>query len=208
DPNFPPNLSIKPYSIGFNDSNATAQAGAIDKYGIAGRVWEAGKPLLEYLTPGKDFDPPCSLFSGGHQRVLELGSGQSVPSLRLATYLTPADLVVLTDLPNVVPLCHQAVKAHVGSIRARVVVEPLAWGEDASMVKRLGPFTHILCCDLIYFPHLYPSLLLTLLELTEREPSEEDTFGPEVILAYQSRSLALEHSFFDAFELYFRMQPV
>ena len=50
----------------------------------------------------------------------------------------------------------------------------------------------------IYFPNLYPPLLLTLLELTESSepiPSTEETFGPTIILSCQSlfsvRSTAL-----------------
>ena len=72
----------------------------------------------------------------------------------------------------------------------------------------------------MYFPHLYPLLLRTLLELTEPDDLPmSDTFGPEVILsckswsnteltADQPRSLALEESFFDALSLYFKLTPV
>lgn len=38
--------------------------------------------------------------------------------------------------------------------------------------------------------------------------SDGDTFGPEMIMAWKSRSFNLEESFFDAFARYFSMTPV
>jgi hypothetical protein len=64
-----------------------------------------------------------------------------------------------------------------------VLARPLAWGEEAGL-DEFRPFTHILMCDLVYFPHLYPPLLRTLLEVTEpTETVAEDVFGPEIIFA-------------------------
>ncbi|GMK55489.1 hypothetical protein CspeluHIS016_0205450 [Cutaneotrichosporon spelunceum] len=219
DPNFPAWLDIQPLHLAntaaAEGADAHAQAAAIGRYGIAGRVWEASGPLVEYLTPrgSQIFDPPCSLFSPGPHRVLELGSGQALASLHLAACLSPADTVVLTDLPNVMPLCQSSIDTWARSGEgknggARVVARALAWGEKAEL-DEFRPFTHILMCDLVYFPHLYPPLLRTLLEVTEPdEMPHTDVFGPEIILAWKSRSLALEESFFDSFARYFRMEPV
>ncbi|WOO83862.1 Protein-lysine methyltransferase METTL21D [Vanrija pseudolonga] len=225
DPNFPPNLNIAPLHLAgtaaTSESDGHGQAAAIARYGIAGRVWEATAALVQYLTPGASaaarFEPTCSLFDSAAgrppHRVLELGSGQALASLHLASHLPPTDTIVLTDLPAVVPLCEASIaawSAREGGEHAQVVARPLAWGEDAGEVLALGPFTHILMCDLVYFPHLYPPLLRTLLELTEPEsiPTEGDTFGPEIIMAWKSRSLALEESFFDSFGRYFELTPV
>ncbi|KAL1406338.1 hypothetical protein Q8F55_008037 [Vanrija albida] len=218
DPNFPPNLNIAPLHLAGTaatpDADAHGQAAAIARYGIAGRVWEATAALVAYLTPGSALEPPCSLFSGpGPHRVVELGSGQALASLHLASHLPASDRIVLTDLPEVVPLCEASIaawRAREGGAGADVLARPLAWGADVESVAALGPFTHILMCDLVYFPHLYPPLLRTLLELTEPPsvPTEGDTFGPEIIMAWKSRSLALEESFFDSFGRYFELTPV
>jgi hypothetical protein len=171
DPNFPSNLDIHPLHLagtacaGANgESDAHGQTSAIAKYGIAGRVWEASAGLLAYLTPGGRGVPACSLFSDPDApgsssscpaRILELGSGQALASLHLAARLPPRDTVVLTDLPNVIPLCNQSVDvwstAGEGKegAHARVVVQPLAWGEDAAHLSEFGPFTHVLMCDLV-----------------------------------------------------------
>ncbi|WRT68454.1 uncharacterized protein IL334_005430 [Kwoniella shivajii] len=135
DPNFPPNLNISPLLF-YNDEDAdqSRQKIAIKTYGIAGRVWEATRPLLEYFTPSTQFEPPCSLFQEDQvYRILELGSGQSVASLHLADYLKEEDLVVTTDLPEVMPLCEQSIAdwAPSNSKHGRVIAQPLAWGDTS-----------------------------------------------------------------------------
>lgn len=150
---------------------------------------EATELLKEYFTPGTNFDPPCSLLSPGPKRIIELGSGQSVASLHLANALTEKDVLILTDLPEVMPLCEA--RARQSSI---MVAYPLAWGSSSAHLAAYRSFTHIIMCDLVrpgryradqtYFPHLYPSLLYTLLDLTQVDDvSDSPTFGPEVILA-------------------------
>ncbi|TYJ53404.1 hypothetical protein B9479_005951 [Cryptococcus floricola] len=219
DPNFPPNLSIRPlllqHSLSLAQAQSTEQADAIATYGIAGRVWEATRPLLEYLTLSQQYDPACPVFlSSGPRTILELGSGQSVASLHLAEGLTDRDTVIVTDLPSVMPLCEKCIESWEppSQQHARVVARPLAWGESVSDVtSEFGSLTHILMCDLVYFPHLYPLLLHTLLSLTEPKDIDDiegTTFGPDIILSYLSRTLALEESFFDALARYFHMSPV
>ncbi len=122
---------------------------------------EAGQPLLEYLTPGcTKYDPPCSIFSSYASstplKIIELGSGQSLPSLHLASNLIKDDLVVLTDLPNVMSLCEASVKTwargldQAGKVdRATVVTRPMAWGGGILHLKEFGRWTHILMCDLV-----------------------------------------------------------
>jgi hypothetical protein len=116
-------------------------------------IREATQPLIQYLTPHDRFDPPCSLFHGGPHRVIELGSGQSLPSLHLASQLGQDDLVVLTDLPQVMELCEQNITVWKNSKPksqcAHVVAEPLAWGSSITHLARYGPYTHILMCDLV-----------------------------------------------------------
>ncbi|WVQ68014.1 uncharacterized protein L199_006220 [Kwoniella botswanensis] len=157
DPNFPPNLDIKPLllsSVADQQLEQHQQKDAISTYGIAGRVWEATRPLLEYFTPSSKFEPPCSLFETQRpHRIIELGSGQSVASLHLAGHLQKEDLVITTDLPEVVPLCEQSIRAWnpPSDTHAKVIAQPLAWGQDPSHLFQFGPFTHIIMCDLVSY---------------------------------------------------------
>ncbi|WWC90659.1 uncharacterized protein L201_005595 [Kwoniella dendrophila CBS 6074] len=198
DPNFPPNLDIQPLILTNakdEEREQYRQKDAIATYGIAGRVWEATRPLLEYFTPSEQFEPPCSLLGTDETcRIIELGSGQSVASLHLAEYLKKNDLIITTDLPEVVPLCEKSIYSWnpPSSEHAQVVAQPLAWGGDQAHLAQYQPFTHILMCDLS----------------SPLQSAENETFGPEVILSYTSRTLSLEESFFDSLALYFKTTPV
>ena len=112
---------------------------------------EAGQSLLDYFDPEGRFDPPCSMLRKGPHRILELGSGQAWASLHLATLLSPEDLLILTDLPDVIPLCQDSIDrwGQNSSGRCRIFAQALAWGQDSSNIRRLGPFSHILMCDLV-----------------------------------------------------------
>lgn len=154
DPNFPPALNIRPLELPGVSHVPDNQQQAIAQYGIAGRVWEASQPLIRYFTPQNQsfFEPPCPIFDhAGPKRIIELGSGQALASLHLAQHLAPEDVLVLTDLPNVVPLCRHSADAWKQDHNhgAQVFVESLAWGEDIALVKGLGPFDYIVMCDLV-----------------------------------------------------------
>ena len=57
----------------------------------------------------------------------------------------------------------------------------------------------------IYFPELLPPLLRSLLHLTSLLARE---LTPSLIISYKIRSLAKESSFWSAFGLWFKFQPV
>jgi hypothetical protein len=60
--------------------------------------------------------------------------------------------VVLTDLPNVVPLMQQSVKTwreKQEDATSHTTVEPLAWGTDIGGLEKYGQLSHIICCDLV-----------------------------------------------------------
>lgn len=83
---------------------------------------------------------------------MELGSGQSVASLHLAAQLDKEDTLVLTDLPNVVPLMQQSIDTWSETREDGTclpVAEPLGWGSSISHLKKYGPLSHIICCDLV-----------------------------------------------------------
>jgi formate dehydrogenase maturation protein FdhE len=114
---------------------------------------EASHALIEYFTASSTiFNPACSIFKNKGNRIVELGSGQSVASLHLAAQLDREDTLVLTDLPNVVPLMQQSIgtwRESRGNETCLPVAEPLGWGSSIDHLGKYGQLTHIICCDLV-----------------------------------------------------------
>ncbi|KAL7414523.1 putative methyltransferase-domain-containing protein [Mrakia frigida] len=185
------------------------------------------------------FDPPCSIFPPPNpptssitspwpsisspfassslstfppQTIIELGAGTGFTSLNLASLLRPEDIIVLTDLDEVVPLMEERTACRssdsLDGQGGQVLVRGLAWGEgredQLSLPEgREGKITHLICSDLVYFPFLYPPLLRTLLALTDPNPSKI-----EIIIAYKVRSLFKETPFWDSLGEEFSLVPV
>lgn len=225
DPNFPSGLSIQPSSsstvaAATSSWDQDTQQDIID-YGIAGRIWEAAYLLARYLCPplSHAFDPPCSIFaSPEHVTAVEIGSGAGYNGLHLAKQLANhaqaacnaqrTKTVVLTDLPNVVPLMQRNARracldSDLSSIDLRV--RPLSWGNedhaDVLVTELRCRLTHLICSDLVYFPELLPLLLRSLIHLSE-PPSVGDC-GPELIISYKIRSLVKEQPFWSALGSWF-----
>jgi len=216
-PNFPNSLHINPNPvtchnvINFADRYSTSQqTNDIQSFGIAGRVWEASFYLANYLQNPLAWDPPCSLIRSPPSRtVMELGSGSGFVAnllldlLRSTNSCGHPDLLILTDLDDVCTLLRKNV--HPDSIDLRI--RPLNWGDVAAatnlIADELGDrhLSHIVCCDLVYFPELLAPLLRTLLALTTGSPVQ-------VILATKIRSLAKESPFWYAFGMWFDFEPV
>lgn len=173
--NFPFDLNIRPSTSSATRSEDTrfgeiAQASAISKFGIAGRVWEASYILLSYLdcsnrdAPDQlEFDPPpfTRMACADPLTIIELGSGTGLVASRIAEHLrVDRDLLLATDLPDVCGLLESNLQA-CPAIR----VQPLTWGsmEDAvALAISLGLTTpgadeapsprhptHIICSDLV-----------------------------------------------------------
>lgn len=194
-PNFPPNLNIRPLDLRkfAPPAAASAEAGdappddgwdqhaSIERFGIAGRLWEASLLLYRYLQPPPPdapplFDPPCSLFEarpdGRPRTALELGSGIGFSALQLSTFLPAGDLVVMTDLPEVVELMEErrddfCARRPSQAGGADVWVRPLAWSSGMELAigdelaeRRARPgqpvdaplVDVVFCSDLVYFP--------------------------------------------------------
>ncbi|PWN54384.1 hypothetical protein IE53DRAFT_308409 [Violaceomyces palustris] len=198
-------------------------------------------------SPRIVFDPPCSIFSGenrGSVVAVELGSGAGFAGLHLARQLKlllgennqtssslhERDKVILTDLPNVVPLLERNTRragfdptdrgtnSSPSNRRVAVTVRPASWGnqkEAQDILKELSkqefppsgsrpykrnPLSHIICSDLVYFPELLPPLLRSLIFLSE---PGEDGHTPEVVISYKIRSLTKEQPFWSAFGAWF-----
>ncbi|KAF5339260.1 hypothetical protein D9758_013335 [Tetrapyrgos nigripes] len=199
-PNFPVNLQIAASSPSIHSQvqgkafSKEAQQKAIQRYGIAGRVWEAAYLLNLYLNPPSNsrlvFDPPFQTRREG-STIVEIGSGSGLVASNVARSLNPeTELLILTDLPEVCPLLEEnlasiSVELRENAKRDVVLVRPLSWGnhQDAfSIASELGLeleprnfdhsgqqpryLTHILCSDLVYFPELLAPLLRTLIQLS------------------------------------------
>ncbi|KAJ3554716.1 hypothetical protein NM688_g2960 [Phlebia brevispora] len=196
-PNFPANLDIKP-SVSFLPAGKSdvrlfgtaAQRNAIQKFGIAGRVWEAAYLLSTYIQAPRDvlFDPPFLLrddFSGP-LTILELGSGTGIVAAACADQLIGQDTtLIVTDLPEVCPLLEQNLQEYLPPATCasapKVLVRPLTWGSDLeanNIAAELGShrsilptspsarcLTHVICSDL--------SLLRYFLGVRRRKYGEE-----------------------------------
>ncbi|KAK7682635.1 hypothetical protein QCA50_014435 [Cerrena zonata] len=94
-PNFPPNLDIKPSSSS-DDTQTTfgtcAQVDSIRTYGIAGRVWEAAYVMQRYISNDDQYIfEPTFLGSDNwtdNLRILELGSGTGIIAAEFARLLS------------------------------------------------------------------------------------------------------------------------
>ncbi|KAM0747043.1 hypothetical protein T439DRAFT_305974 [Meredithblackwellia eburnea MCA 4105] len=250
EPNWPADLRIRPSSSKVinltqgrsaaagqggerdEDEDEVAKQQDIETFGIAGRTWEAAYAMRYYLQPSVSssdttFDPPNPfdiLSSSSAHTIIEVGSGTGYLSLALAPSLPPTTSIVMTDLPEVVPLLE---RNHLDSKKrwdekgktfAEVVARPLPWGDmkavedllDSIAKDRKGELT-IIASDLVYFPFLYPPLLRTLIALTEPlSKSNGDNQGesPTLLIAYKVRSLVREQPFWSAFGRWFTMKPV
>jgi hypothetical protein len=178
---------------------------------------EASYALIAYVHPEEELwehDPPFVPAGSEDIALVELGSGTGLVSLEIARQFELSGrqaTIVQTDLPTVCQLLAQTTSAYhatFSATRTRVIVQPLAWGnaEHASAVHALlgaRLLTHLVCCDLVYFPELLAPLLRALLHLTQ--PRAQD---PTLVIAYKPRSLAKETAFWSALGLWFEYAPV
>ncbi|KAL5486040.1 hypothetical protein ACEPAI_7084 [Sanghuangporus weigelae] len=242
-PNFPHGLDIRPLVLDNDENgcfNAEAQKRAIQRFGIAGRIWEAAELMIRYfqMSESSDWqlDPPCSIIRRKDEddvTIIELGSGTGYVGLSLAEQLSRlgkrSDLIILTDLPDVCVLLeetmhhekHRWMTSHpMCTDFLPVKILPLPWGDvkgvdqlpnllggEWNAMSKPRPLTHIICSDLVYFPHLLAPLLRTLLQLTS-PPFSDSEHSPEVIISYKIRSLSKETAFWSAFGLWFTFSPV
>lgn len=164
------------------------------------RTWEAAYALKVYLTCSSlPFDVPFRLQPNEAKTIVDVGSGTGYLSLALARHLNhPDDLLIMTDLEEVVPLLERNLDGARLTSSGAVLARPLPWGDDAALSKlgfeilNVRKPTHVLASDLVYFPFLYPPLLRTLIALVNDERIE-------LIMSYKTRSLAREQPFWNAF---------
>lgn len=147
---------------------------------IAGHIWDCGLLLCEFLStwqPGRAFDT-----------ILELGSGTGVAGI-YAAHVLDTKRVYLTDLPDVVPLCHQ--NAELQSLDKKKVlhVQALEWGEHHEADGSIPAVDLAILTDVLYNQSSHDILIDTLSQLFARNPDML------ILLTYKQRH-ADERAFF------------
>ncbi|KAK0550494.1 hypothetical protein OC845_002644 [Tilletia horrida] len=256
DPNFPDTgLQIKPSNDNSNGEwDVKDSQEDIETFGIAGRVWEAAYAARRFFSEASrpdgalEVEPTSSLFETSTTpqsiNIVELGAGAGYGGLHLSKCLheflrrsrpeelqggsRPRPRIILTDLPNVMPLMERNIAQAVAaddqlSNAMDIQAKPCAWGDEPHATAILQDITsdrvqtsqddtpeqrlsHILAADLVYFPELFPPLLRSLIWLSE--PSSSSSTSPEVFFTYKVRSLVKEQSFWMVFCAWFQCEPV
>ncbi|GAA5903676.1 hypothetical protein JCM8208_003656 [Rhodotorula glutinis] len=188
DPNFPANLAIAPSTravlgpVALVDDDLPFEDDAaqdVERFGIAGRTWEAAYLARSYLAlstsasrpssspPLLIFDPPCPLLSDPplspnrpaptprrKRTILELGAGTGFLSLAVAPHLSPSTTrLVVTDLHNVCPLLNE----NLGAAQARWAARGV---EAAEVLVRPLPWGDAPALEALGEGGLMPDLVL------------------------------------------------
>ncbi|KAL5015334.1 hypothetical protein ScPMuIL_009604 [Solemya velum] len=151
-------------------------------------VWDAAIVLAKYLET-KDFD--CGKKWKG-ARVVELGAGTGILGIMCASL--GAD-VIITDLPEFLPLMQCNIKENIKKISGRISAEELTWGKGKMDVS----FDFILVADCIYYDESLEPLVETIRSLCSQSST--------VLCCHEQRTTGnkpeLERKFFELMEKYF-----
>lgn len=137
------------------------------RLGIAHQVWHASLVLTDYFNSSEAFPPTAggeNWWAG--KRVVELGAGTGIPGIFLAS---KGARVVLTDLPDVLPLMKWNVEANAHLLPSPECCDaaPLAWGEEHEHIAR--PIDVVVASDVVYWEHLFAPLAQTLNDICSPE---------------------------------------
>lgn len=208
-PNFPPNLSIKPSLL-----SSIAQQDL--SFGIAGRTWEASYTLLDYLLTS-----PLLQSQQEDITIVEIGGGNGFLGISLVEKLllrgeTRGGIrLILTDLEEVLPLLEKNLRDAELDLKGggmEVLIRALPWGDQLAFEHLVKEFPElvdgegnrkvmVIGSDLVYFPELYPLLLKTLLWLSSGKEKE-------MLISYKIRSLVREEPFWSALGRWFELTPL
>lgn len=128
---------------------------------LAYRVWECGVALSEYMLSNRDI--VCG------EKVLDLGSGTGITGLVAAE--CGALNVLITDLPDVMPLINENVARHVARQQGeqdgilQISTASFDWSKDATLQGI--PLDHTLCIfsDCLYDDDMFCWLRASLLKV-------------------------------------------
>lgn len=117
---------------------------AAEADGTFQRVWPTAVVVSRYLCANP------SLLQG--KRVLELGAGLGLVGIVCAAL--GAELVVVTDMPEALPLIEANVQRNLPLVDGRVAVMPCTWGNAAHQAAILersgGKFDIVIACEVVY----------------------------------------------------------
>jgi Lysine methyltransferase len=133
------------------------------------QIWDGAVWLTRYLEQN-----PALLRN--HPRVLELGAGCGVVGISAA--LLGAPHVLLTDLPELLPLLQSNIDRNRAMLRGEVACRPCDWTQPLPL--DLPPVDLILVADCVWMEHLVAPLLHTLRQLTDLTTMHPNTSMEEV----------------------------
>ncbi|KAK7489222.1 hypothetical protein BaRGS_00019600 [Batillaria attramentaria] len=156
-------------------------------------VWDAALVLSRYLETA-DFSDGRDLES---KTVIELGSGTGAVGLVAASF---GANVIVTDLPEFVPLMEFNIRANAEKLRGKMEARPLTWGHTPSEDFPASP-DYILIADCIYYEESLEPLVKTAQSLCRKQT--------RLLCCYEKRDTGnkpeLERRFFelayDAFDV-------
>lgn len=160
-------------------------------------VWDAAIVLAKYLEVREKGEKKLLQES----TVVELGSGTGC--VGLAAALLGASHVILSDLPELLPLLEINRAQNTSSVSGVVEVQQLTWG-NTQQIQAVKTPDVILLADCIYYGESLEPLVSTVKALS----------GPTttVIMSYEQRTDGnkpqLQRKFFDLMEEYFTKQQI
>ncbi|KAJ3328540.1 Methyltransferase-like protein 21D [Blyttiomyces sp. JEL0837] len=212
--------SLHPYEYEFNDESILTilQDTGTTTAGHGLTLWDASLIASKYL------ERHALKYFSNPQRIIELGSGTGILGLVAAKLIssqskskssTTESTLVLTDLPDVIPLLQKNVDAfhNENTDGLKIKVSPLTWG-GPNLESEIGGLTDpsttttsnqhtfdlILLSDCVYEPTQFQSLVSTMAKLSHKET--------KVLLCYERRNFDEEVVFFKMFGEKFRFWDV
>ncbi|KAK9904903.1 hypothetical protein WJX75_005147 [Coccomyxa subellipsoidea] len=171
-------------------------------------VWDASIVLAKFLEKNARKGEFSRATVKG-KRACELGAGPGLGGMAFA--LLGAE-VLLTDLPDIVPLIRKNVDANFtsaalhsregpwGQQAGKVSVQELDWGNEAHIAQAGGPFAFVLAADCVYHEEHLFALRQTIVSLTDMKST--------VIIANELRSESVQSKFMQLFEEKFTIKKV
>ncbi|XP_059621256.1 histone-arginine methyltransferase METTL23 [Phlebotomus argentipes] len=116
------------------------------------------------------------------KRILELGSGTSLPGILAAKCGAQVTLSDRTTLPKTLAHIQRCCQLNNLTPGKDIAVKGLSWGLLLNSIFDLGPIDLIIGSDIFYDPSVFEDILVTVAFLLEQNP------GAKFLFTYQERS--------------------